>query len=287
MDKPRTHEKWYERLSRIINSTVCFSLAYIAITYLFWLIMGYAGKMYKFDSFVYYFGIKYILNDNVWTKQSITLIFSSGSILSLVIGITAFFLFERLKHIKVIFNVFLLWLFIIGTTIFAAQAVIAVLGANEFLSPFYQNLTVVYAWWHLPYAVVCLLVLPWLALFLFFAVNYAKPFLLTAYSYSKVNSESRRKSYFIETAVIPFILGSVITTAVTFPMNIFVHAVYLGMLGIAMLIGWLSLIYIKVSQDEIIRYKTLQQLDPIFLFLLLLAIFFVFIGWKGINLHVI
>lgn len=286
MDISKRRELWHQRLSRVINSAICFSLAYILLTYLSWLIMGYTGTLFKYSSFVYYYGIKFILNDHKWTKSSVTLIYSSGFLFCLVVGVLGFFLFERLKHIKTMFNIFLLWCFIIGTSIFTAQGIIACLGTSEYLSPFYQNLAVVYAWWHVPAPVVYLLEIPIFVLFLFCSVNYAKPFLPTSFSFSKVNSESRRKKYFFEVAVLPFLLGAIITTAITFPMNIFVHALYLFVIAVGLLIAWLSLVYIRVPKDDMLRYTTLQTLNPVFLFLLLFMIILVFMGWRGINISV-
>lgn len=286
MDVARSREKWHERLSRVINSTVCFSLAYVVITYLFWLVMGFAGKLFKFDSFVRYYDIKYILNDYDWSQLRITFVYSSGPFFCLALGLFCLFLFNKLKAYRVIFNIFVLWGFIIGTSIFTSQAIIACLGANKYLSPFYQNFAVVYAWWHVPVAVVYILAIPLLIAFLYFSVNYAKPFLITAHSYSKVNSEGRRKMYFIETAIVPFILGAVITSAVTYPMNIRVHGVYMMMIAAALMIGWFSLVYIKIPKEEVLKYQTLQSPNPLFFFLLFLAISFVYIGWKGVNLHV-
>jgi hypothetical protein len=285
MEMQRGREKWPERLTRIVNSTVCFSLAYILITYSFWLSMGFTGLLFRFDSFVYYHGIKFILNDRDWTKLKITAIFSSGPLLCLGLGLLCFFLFEKLKNLKSTLNLFLLWVFVIGTSLFTSQAVIAALAANKYASHFYQNFAVVYAWWHLPSSVVYLLAMPFLFLFLFFSVNYAKPFVTTAFSYSKVNTESRRKMYFLEMVIIPFILGAGITAGVTFPMNIKLHGVYMAVLGMSLVIGWISLKYNKVSKEEMLKYPSLQTLNPVFMFLLSLAIFFVFIGWKGINLH--
>ena len=279
-------EKWHSRLSRVINSTICFSLAYIVITYLFWITMGMMGKVFRFDSFVYYYGIKYILNDRDWTKLSITFLYSSGPFFCLTFGLLCFFTFHKLKGIKVLFNVFLLWGFIIGTSIFTAQSLIASLGAGDYLSPFYQNFSVVYSWWHIPVPVVYMFNIPFLFLFALFAVNYAKPFQLLAFSYLKVNTESRRKRYYLETVMAPFILGAGITTAITFPMNIFVHAIYIMTIAAGLLIGWISLSYIETPRESILKYPTLQSINPFFLFLLLVLIFFVYTGWKGINLSV-
>ncbi|MES2621871.1 MAG: hypothetical protein V4615_13560 [Bacteroidota bacterium] len=279
-------EKWHSRLSRIINSTVCFSLAYIVITYLYWIIMGMAGKVFGFDSFVYYYGIKYILNDRDWTRLSVTFLYSSGSFFSLVFGLMSFISFHKLKGVKTLLNVFFLWGFIIGTSIFASQSLIASLGAGEYQSPFYQNFAVIYAWWYIPVPVIYLLNIPFLFLFALFAVNYAKPFQLLAFSYSKVNTERRKKRYYVETVIVPFILGTGITTTLTFPMNIFAHVIYIMTIAAGLMVGWISLSYIEISKDDIIRYPKLQSISPLFLFLLLVLIFSVYTGWKGINLSV-
>jgi hypothetical protein len=285
MELPRGREKWYERLTRVVNSTACFSLAYLVITYAFWLVMAIAGLIVKFDAFVFYYGIRYMLNDRDWTTLKVTFIFSIGSLFCLVLGVVCKFVFDRLKKFPSIVHVFLLWCFVIGTVIFTSQAVIAILGTGKYTSPFYQGFAVVYSWWHLPKAGVYLLAIPMLLLFAYFAVNYARPFITLAYSYSKVNTEKRRKIFFIEAAFIPFIIGSVLTTAATYPMNIKVHGVYMAMMGIAMVIGWISLVYVSVSKHDVLRYSGFQRLNPVALFLLSLAAYFVFASWKGINIH--
>src|SRR5438046_2005384 len=116
MDIQRGREKWHQRLTRIVNSTACFSLAYILITYLFWFVMGLAGLLLKLDSFVYYYGIKYVMNDRDWSRLKITFIFSSGPLFCLFLGLLCLFLFQRLKDFKSIFNVFLIWTFVIATS---------------------------------------------------------------------------------------------------------------------------------------------------------------------------
>ena len=125
-------EPWYSRLSRVINSAVCFSLAYVLITYAFWYVMGQAGKLLRFDSFVYYYGVKYLLNGQAWTKLKVTFIYSSGPLFCLALGLFCLYLFQMLKHIKLMFNLFLVWAFVIGTAMFSAQGIIADLGVHEY-----------------------------------------------------------------------------------------------------------------------------------------------------------
>ncbi len=277
-------EKWYSKLFRILNSAICFSIAYIVVTYSSWFVMGLVGKLFKFNSFVYYYGIKYMLNGQEWTTLKVTAIYSVAPFFALFFGILSFYLFDKLKKIRILLNLFFLWGFVIGTSVFCAQGIIMSLGIGEYLSPFYQNFTVVMAWWHIPAPVVYLLTIPFMILLAYFATNYARPFLLFAYSYSKVMSESKRKRYFIETAFVPFIIGTLIVTGVTYPMNIFVHAVHIFAIGAALVISWLALTYRDVQRDDILRYSSLQDLSAVFLAILFMLVLAVVVGWKGVNL---
>ncbi len=280
----RGKEQWYSKLFRMVNSAVCFSIAYIILTYLHWVAMALVGNVFKLDAFVYYFGIKFMLVNEEWTRLKVTLIYASGPIFFLLGGFFCIYFYSRLKKFPTLLNVLFLWGFVIGTSAFCAQGVIGSLGAKQYNSPFYQGFTVVYAWWRIPEAGVYFFTLPFAILLVYFAVNYSRLFLIFAYSYTKVNKLSRRRKYFVEVAIVPYIIGCLITSAVTFPMNIFVHAVYLLTIGVALVVAWLALFYIEVMKDDVVKYKSLQSLSFGYIIFLGLVIGFVVLTWKGIYL---
>ncbi len=276
-------EQWYDKLIRIFNSTVCFSLAYAIITYGGFFFMALAGKFFKLDANIYYFGIRFLLNGHKWSKLKVSVIYSTYPFFALLFGLLMLYFFDRLKRKPSMLNVFFAWSFVIGTCFFTAQGLIASLGANEFNSPFYQNFAVVFAWWFLPVPFVYAINVFFIILLLYFSINYPKIFLSFSYSFSKVNKSSRRRSYFVETAIVPFVLGAIITSAVTFPMNIFVHSIYLMVIGISLLISWIALFYLEIMKDDVLKYKLLQKLSFGMLFVLTLVIIFIkFITWRGI-----
>ena len=108
-------EQWYSKLFRMINSAACFSLAYIILTYLHWIVMALVGNVFKFEAFVYYFGIKFILVDQVWTRFKVTFIYVSGPLFFLVAGLFCLYFFDKLKKFPTMLNVFFLWAFVIGS----------------------------------------------------------------------------------------------------------------------------------------------------------------------------
>ena len=280
----RGKEQWYSKLFRIANSAVCFSIAYILLTYLHWLIMALVGNVFKFDAFVYYFGVKFLLVGEVWTRFKVTFIYASGPAFFLVAGLFGLYFYSRMKKFPTILNVVFLWLFVIGSAAFCAQGAIACLGAGQYNSPYYQGFTVVYAWWRVPEVIVYFLIIPFAITLMYFSVNYGRLFLIFAYSYTKVNKLDRRRRYFLEVAIIPYILGCIITTAVTFPMNIFVHAIYLLTIGLGLGLAWLALFYVELPKDEVVKYKSLQNFSFGYAIVLGVIIGYVVLTWKGIYI---
>lgn len=277
-------EKWYSRLFRILNSTFCFTIAYTLITYGGYFAMGMVGKIFGFDANIYYYGIRFILNNQKWAKLKITFIFSTYPFTALLFGLLMLYLYSKAKEIKSIFNLFFVWCFVIGASMFVSQGLMASLGANEFNSPFYQHFAVVFAWWYMPQPFVYMLNLPFVVLFLYFTIHYPKMFLRFSYSYSKVNKVSRRRKYFIEVAVVPFIVGGVATSILTFPMNIFVHALYLMFIGLSLLLGWVALHYIQVMKDDVLRYNSLQKFNYFLLVATIVVMGYVVMTWEGVYL---
>ncbi len=275
-------EQWYDKLVRIVNSTICFTLAYSLITFGGFFSMALVGKFFKFDANIYYFGIRFLLNGNRWSKFKVTTIYSTYPLFALLFGLAMLYFYDKIKRKPSLVNVFFVWCFVIGTSIFAAQGLLASLGANEFNSPFYQNFAVVYAWWFLPAPFVYAMNILFIAFLLYFSINYPKLFLSFSYSFSKVNKSSRRRRYFLETAVLPFILGGIATTVLTFPMNIFVHAIYLLIIGVSLLISWIALFYLEILKDDVLKYKVLQQFGFVMLFALALFVAFIIVSWRGI-----
>lgn len=277
-------ETWFNKLSRILNSAACFAIAYIVLTQFFWFTMGLVGKFFKFDSFVYYYGIKFMLHEHYWNRLNVSLIYTSGSIACLLLGLLSLFLYDKVKHLRKSISLLLLWGFVIGSSIFCAQALVASLGHGQYNSPYYQNFAVVFAWLRFPAPVVYLLNIPFAVLLVYFSVNSGVPFLTLAYSYTKVNKLSRRRRFYFETLIIPFLIGALVSTVVTFPMNIFVHAVYLGTIAVYLAVGWYALSYVEVLKDSVLKYKGLQTLSPYLLFVLALVIAAVVVSWAGVYL---
>jgi phosphate/sulfate permease len=96
-----------------------------------------------------------------------------------------------------------------------------------------------------------------------------------------VNSLARRRKFFFEIAIVPFALGCLITSFLTYPMNMSTHVLYLSTIGIGLITAWYLLSYVQVMKYELVRYKSLQKINVFFSILLLVAGLIVFITYRG------
>ena len=293
MDRKQS-EEWQSRLARTVNSAACFSFAYVLITYLLWFATGLSGWFFKFDSFVYYYGVRFILNTKNWNAFKAVTVYSAGPLAVFFIAMICHYLYRQMKEIRTILNLFFLWVFMIGASVFLGQFIIAALGIYHYDSLYYQGLAVVFAWLKLPVFLVYILNVMVLIAIIYLGVSSSRMFLSFSFSYSKVNSLSRRRKYFFETGLAPFILGALVTIVAVFPKDLAAknllillgatHIIYLSIIGIILCIGWLSLAYIEISKQELLRYKSLQIPSVMLIIFMVVSWAYIYITFGGVYL---
>ena len=284
MDPLQKGEKTASKIQRMVNSLAAFCAAYMACMFGYYLVTAAMGKVFGFDAWVYYYGVKFLMGKHKWGKFNIFFTYGAGSFFLLLMTGLCAYIFFRVKDRILVLNLVWLWGFVIAGSMFCSQAVIACLGAEEYNSPFYQNLTVVYAWLYMPNAVVYAMAIPFMAMLVFFSVYSSKPFLSLSYSFSKVNKPKRKRKYFVETVVIPFVAGAVLMMAFAFPLNIYLNFVYLVMIAISLAISFFVINIQDMKVDEVLRYKNLQKVNPPLLVIAFLVFLLVWVTYNGIFL---
>ena len=77
--------------------------------------------------------------------------------------------------------------------------------------------------------------------------------------------------------------------AVGFPMgvtafreNFIVHGIYLLVIATMLVVGWVSLAYLNINRDDLVRYKNLQVLSLGAVVAAVLAAVFIKVTWAGV-----
>ncbi len=261
---------------------MAFVIAYLSIIVLFYLVTALVGRVFGFDPQIYVYGIKFIVGRHRWTTGNAIVIWSSGTIFSILLGKLCSVLYRMLSERLILFNLVALWGTIICYSLAAAQVLLPILtGGYDETSPFYTNLAIAFNFAGVPVWALYAIGLAAILLLAASTSRTARIFLAFSYSFSKVNRRSRRRKYFVETALLPFAIGSIIVL-------LFFHETYqfynfdlqnLLYMGVILLVLLLSLLLSgmsEINQDDVLRYKNLQQINAaLFVVMMVMLIFMV------------
>ena len=177
MDNNHGREKWLSKLFRILNSAFCFASVYLALHYLHWVIVAVSGTAFDLNAFLYYHGVKFLMNGHPWDREMVVLTYVGAPIIMLALGLFAMATYSRTKYLASIANVFLLWIYVIGVGFFLSQAAISSVGVNAQLSAFYIDWAPVFVWLNVPAIAVYALNIPFVLLMFHFGANTSMPFM--------------------------------------------------------------------------------------------------------------
>ena len=247
------------------------------------------GKIFGFEAHVYYYGVRFELGKHRWNRVNVFFIWGFGTFFTGILGGLFSYLFSKYKERMILVNVFLLWGAVICFSFVAAQGFLPCLQPGEYVSPFYQNLSVVFAWMFVPIPIMYILGLLFAVFLAFFSIYTSKPFLCFSYSFSKVNKKSRKQKYFFETVMLPYILASIIILTFTYNtyqlMNfIFLNVIYLGTVGLSIIVMFFVININDMKVDEVLRYKILQKTNTVLFVVFIMTLSFFAITYRGFYL---
>ena len=272
-------EKTESKLGRVTNSAMSFVIAYMVVLFLFSLVTALAGKLFGFDSNINYSGVRFEIGRHKWDMVNISVVWSIGTLFTALLGGLFFYLFSQFKSRLYLANLFFLWGAVISFSVVAAQGILPCIEPGEQMAC-YTNLSVVFAWLTLPLPVIYIIGGFFVVFIVFFSIYTSKPFLSFSYTFSKVNRTTRKRKYYMETAIAPYILASLailIFTSYTFQSANFyiLNQIYLLCIGLSLAISFLVINITDIKTEEVMRYKNLQTISPVlFIIFVLLLIFF-------------
>jgi MFS family permease len=272
-------EKTSSKVARIFNSAMAFVIAYMLVLFLFSIVTAFIGKIFGFDANISYSGVKFDIGRHKWDQLNIFVIWSFGTFFTILLGIIFFYLFFQFKAAVSLVNMFFLWGTVISFSIVAAQGLLPCIEPGERLAC-YTNLSVVFAWLSFPTWLLYFVCFFFLSFLVFFSIYTSKPFLSFSYSFSKVSKTNRKRKYYLETVILPYLLASAIILtyhSFTYPsVNFYViNVVYLICVGISLAVSFMVININDMKPEEVLRYKNLQTVSPVmFIIFVLLLIFF-------------
>ncbi len=192
-----------------INSTAFFLLSYLIIYFLTQLSACIAALNFEITTVLYFNRIYYNIIASDWTADAVKIVFSTGPLLSLFIGLILLIIYSKIYQNNNLAKILVLWgIFHAFNIFFSSLFVGTLLGTSlgHVLSWMYFQDT----------EKMTISIIAIFAIFGFGLIS-AKPFIFSSNLYFKNYTEHNRKTFIIGQLVIPLITGSLIIYLLKLP----------------------------------------------------------------------
>ncbi|MFA5727447.1 MAG: hypothetical protein WC886_07400 [Saccharofermentanaceae bacterium] len=104
-----------------INSTVLFLLAYLLIAIITRLAIGFSALAFDIHTILFYYNIEFLIESDKWTTDAVQVVFSTGPLVALFIGILLFLLYEKVLEETGILRLLILWMVLHSLVFFLGE----------------------------------------------------------------------------------------------------------------------------------------------------------------------
>jgi len=197
----------------IAHSVAYYILSYIIILIFFQAITVLTAQYFDIPSIVHYNKMEFLVSTQSWTFDSVKMIFSSGSILALLIGLICLVVFIKAMSLEGMLKLFFFWGFVHGLNMFVGSMV---LGA--FL---YEGMGYVYTWMYLQDTAKMFLLFAGLVILIGTGTLMVRPMLLTVNSYYSSSKAEMRTAFKREQFYYPYLISTIILILLRLPLSIY------------------------------------------------------------------
>jgi hypothetical protein len=192
-----------------INSTTQFFLTYFIITFFSQFTTALTAYFFKIHTIIQFNTIDFLINAYDWKTMAIFAVFSSASLLILLISIRSFKLTLKNWHYSRTQRMFFLWLFY--------QCLTYLIGGLLVGSIFNRRLGIPVGWALHNRVYQLVMVVPAMALMLYIGNMYANLFFSTSKIYFNSLDDWKRKPFLVSQVIFPYLIGNILVALVELP----------------------------------------------------------------------
>jgi hypothetical protein len=195
------------------NSTVLFLLSYFFLFLLSQLVTVISASFFDYPTLVYYYEIYFNISPDAWYHDSVKTIFSSGPLVSFVLGIVFLILYNNLKETTGAFKLFFLWGFLHSVNMVFGAMLVGTLfdtGVGHVISWMYVMDT-----GRVMYSIISIFLL------IIAGLMSTKQFLISGNTYFNELNRSNTTSFILPQVLMPYILGNIFLVILRQPRFVF------------------------------------------------------------------
>lgn len=197
----------------IINSTAFYLLSYLVIYLLFQLTTIIASNIFDIPNTLYYNRIGFNVRPEVWTFDSVKVIYSSGNIVLFLISITFLVVIIKALEFNGLLRLFFLWGFIHALSMLFGSFVI---GAFNF-----EGFGIVLSYLYLADTAKMLLLFSGLLIIIGIGMAMVKAYLFSANIYFNFLSPKMRPAFRRDQFILPFAISTIFLLIIKYPLTFY------------------------------------------------------------------
>jgi hypothetical protein len=222
-----------------INSTVFFLLAYFCLFLISQVVTVITASFFHYPTIAYYYEIFFNINPEAWYPDSVKTIFSSGPLVSFVIGISFLTIYSNLHDLTGPYKLFFLWGFLHGVNMLFGALLVGTLfetGIGHVISWMYVTDT-----GKVLYSIISVFLL------VIAGLISTRQFLISGNTYYNEINKTNRTNFIISQILVPYFVGNTFLILLRLPRFIF----YDTFIGIALIICIVPVLMTFRSYNEL------------------------------------
>lgn len=216
------------RIKRIITSAVLLLVAYIIAFLLHQYMTGLLCIAYGYEPVISYNFIDNLPDDyRQWTLWRITIIFSSGPLLCLILGIFFLDFFNSLTGRGTLLRFFVLWCAICFLNLFLSFLLVSPIAVENYSSNLYTGFSIVGAWWRM--GRLLMMPMAFIALTGSILIGYLTSSMFVKFSFSKtlIDTFKGRRNILFQLYVAPILVAAPVILWLSSDKSYLVHVSHL------------------------------------------------------------
>ncbi len=184
----------------VLNSTAYYILAYLLLYLLMQFITALVALHFDYQTIVYYYDLYYNIVTTAWTFDSVKILYSMPSLVSIFLGVVLFIFYRWVENENGSLKMLLLWMVFLGSVYFFGSLLIGSVLDKGFG----------YVIMYLYYLDTERMTMVFISLFglLVTGTILTKPFMVSGNTYFNELNEHNRPAFMYGQVLLPFLLGT-------------------------------------------------------------------------------
>lgn len=276
VDEPSKH------IVRMFYSALYFAITFIFLNYIGYAIQALCAWYLGYTPYFSYEGVDPSLKDEAgWSTKRIIFVFLSGPLFAFVLSFISFYWYRGIDHKRSHLRQLYFWLSLNSFVYFYSFIITGLMAVGDFESfYFFRGFVAVFSWFEWKDAVVYGVLIAMAILFVFYARRYSKPILKTSYSTKLLKRTNGRAIVFLNSLVVPYLLGVIIIFIVTQSYDLVLFAVRICCYLIVFLIMFWGIINRRKKIGKV-KKGGLTYISPLWFILSLAILYAIGYYWLG------